>query len=538
MNKFFFIVILALAIFLRIFRLDNIPPSLNWDEVSIGYNAFSILKTGEDEWGESMPLSFRAFGDYKLPGYIYLDTVFIAAFGLNEWGVRLPSVFLGIGVVILIFLIIKKLLNDKTALWGMFLASILPWGIIVSRIALEAHLSLFLTTLAFYLFLLGLERRFWFIASAVCFGLTIFSYNSSRVVTPLLLLVLVFFYRKELFKFKKISSISLVIFLIFFAVALPKAIQQDSSARYRWTTILDEGAIARINEQRGNSRFSPEVAFLLNNKVTYFIPEVIKSYTSHFSPNFLFINGGSNYQFSVPGSGLLYLSMLPFLLLGLWQIVKEKTKWQLVVLSWLLLSIIPAAITRDSPHSLRSIMAVAPILIISSLGVNLLLKSSKIKNLLIVFIITIFLASLYLFWQNYSGDYIKNYSWSWQYGYKQALDYINKQGAHYDKIYITKKYGESHEFVLFYLNYDPEKYREDQNLIRYQKSDWFWVDGLDKFIFVNDWEVKEKAVCGNNNKCLLVTSPGNYPNNSRILEKIEFLDGKTAFDIVELPKVQ
>ena len=148
--------IVLLAVFLRIYNLTSLPPSLNWDEVSHGFNAYSLLKTGKDEWGYFLPLSFRDYGDYKLPAYTYLDVPFIATLGLNEWGVRFPSAMLGVGLVILIFLILKKLADINTALWGAFLTAITPWTIILSRVALEAHLALFLTTLGFYLFLLGL----------------------------------------------------------------------------------------------------------------------------------------------------------------------------------------------------------------------------------------------------------------------------------------------------------------------------------------------------------------------------------------------
>ena len=77
--------IIALAFMLRFWGLDHNPPSLNWDEVSHGYNAFSILKTGRDEWGAWFPSIFRAFGDYKLPVYIYLTTLPVAIFGLNAF---------------------------------------------------------------------------------------------------------------------------------------------------------------------------------------------------------------------------------------------------------------------------------------------------------------------------------------------------------------------------------------------------------------------------------------------------------------------
>ncbi|KKR58602.1 MAG: hypothetical protein UT96_C0002G0005 [Candidatus Woesebacteria bacterium GW2011_GWC2_40_30] len=99
MKKIFYPVILglivALAFFLRIYKVTSIPPSLNWDEVSIGYNAYSILKTSKDEWGVKFPLNFKSYGEYKLPAQIYASIPGIAVFGLNEFGVRITPVIYG-----------------------------------------------------------------------------------------------------------------------------------------------------------------------------------------------------------------------------------------------------------------------------------------------------------------------------------------------------------------------------------------------------------------------------------------------------------
>ena len=550
MNKILFCLILLLSLLLRVYGLNMLPPSLNWDEVSLGYNSYSILKTGHDEWGEFLPLSFRAYGDYKLPGYIYLDVPFIALFGLNEWGVRLPSALLGVGTVLLIFLIVKKITGRvELALWGMFLTAILPWSVILSRIALEANLALFLTTAGFYGFLVGIKKSPVLILSGFLFGLTIFSYNSSRVVTPLLVFILSVFYWKYLTLKKSLvySAIALLVFLSFFAIALPKALQQDSSARYKWTTILDEGAINRINELRGSSALPPALTNISYNKVTYFIPEFLKNYLSHFNPDFLLFEGGSNYQFSVPGSGLIYPLVAFFVILGVINIVRKKIKWGFVMTVWVLIGILPAAITRDSPHALRSLMLIPPLVILATLGIGSLMDGVPNKGLslghwiksntktLRVLLVGILMVNLFSFWQNYSFDYQRKYSWSWQYGYKQAVDFVNKDTSQYNAIYFTKKYGEPHEFLLFYLKYDPVKYRSDPNLNRYGKSDWFWVDSFDKYVFLNDWEVvvKVKSQKGNG-KSLLVTSPGNSPGG-QVIKTIDFLDGKRAFDIIELP---
>lgn len=529
-----FSLILLLAVFLRAYKINSLPPSLNWDEVSIGYNTYSILKTGKDEWGQFLPLSFRAFGDYKLPFYIYLDVPFVAALGLNELSVRLPSMLAGIGVVVFIFLILKEFTESMSlALWGMFISAVLPWLVLFSRIALEANLALFLTLAAFYSLILSQRKKIFLSYSAFLLGLSTFSYNSSRIlVLPFLLLAAAFFVRSTVKK-KELFAV-LAVLTVFISVALFQAFTVDSGTRYRWITILDEGAITKINQLRGLSHYPPLLNQLLYNKATYFVVTASKNYISYFNPNFLFLNGGPNYQFSVPGTGQMYLVLLPLILLGIWQIIKQKKKWQLFVLGWLLIAPIPGAITRDAPHPLRTIFLAIPLLFIAVIGMKwgkeFLIP--KVFRFLEVLTILVLLISTYSFWQNYTGSYRKEFSWSWQYGYKQAIDFVRTYQADYDGVIFTKQYGEPHEFVLFYLQYDPYKYQTSENLIRYKRSDWFWVDRFDKFEFINDWEIKDK-LSGKKN-ILLVTSPQNYPANSQVLNTINFLDGKPAFDIVAL----
>ncbi len=82
MNKetFLIILIFIFGLVLRLIFLAQIPPELNRDELSLGYNAYSLLTTGKDEHSRVWPAVFRSFGDYKLPGYIYLLIPFIKVF--------------------------------------------------------------------------------------------------------------------------------------------------------------------------------------------------------------------------------------------------------------------------------------------------------------------------------------------------------------------------------------------------------------------------------------------------------------------------
>src|SRR3989338_6436258 len=128
------LIILALAAFLRLYRLTDFPPGLYSDEASYGYNAYSILTTGRDEWGKFLPLTIQSFGDYKPPMTAYLTIPSIAVFGLNEFAVRFPSALIGILSILLIYLLTKEIFKSRSiALLVAALLAISPWHIHFSR---------------------------------------------------------------------------------------------------------------------------------------------------------------------------------------------------------------------------------------------------------------------------------------------------------------------------------------------------------------------------------------------------------------------
>ena len=96
MKKFLFLFIVICAFIFRVYYVTKVPPSLSWDEVAIGYNAYSILKTGRDEHGKFLPFdAFVSYGDYKPPLAIYATVPFVAIFGLGDLAVRLPPALFG-----------------------------------------------------------------------------------------------------------------------------------------------------------------------------------------------------------------------------------------------------------------------------------------------------------------------------------------------------------------------------------------------------------------------------------------------------------
>src|SRR3989344_6968825 len=102
--------IIVLSIFLRFWQLGNNPPSLTWDEVAWGYNAYSLGIDGKDEFGRFLPLDYlESFGDFKPPVYAYLDILPVKFFGLNEFAVRFPSAIFGVFTVLITYFLVLRI---------------------------------------------------------------------------------------------------------------------------------------------------------------------------------------------------------------------------------------------------------------------------------------------------------------------------------------------------------------------------------------------------------------------------------------------
>src|SRR3989338_10461360 len=149
------VMIVTLSTFLRGYKFGEIPAGLNRDEAAIGYAAFSLRQTGSDEYGERFPISFKSFGDWKLPAYIYGSILPVALLGLNQLSVRLLSLFAGVLSVVPTFFIAKKVFQGsvRAALLTAFMLAITPWHIHFSRIASEANLAVLFVSIGVVIYL-------------------------------------------------------------------------------------------------------------------------------------------------------------------------------------------------------------------------------------------------------------------------------------------------------------------------------------------------------------------------------------------------
>lgn len=184
--------IVALSAFLRFYKLVQVPPSLNWDEIASGYNAYTIANWGADEYGNKFPIVFKSFGEDKAPVHIYLTAIIVKIFGLTDYSTRVSSAAVGVLSVIVIYFLAKFLFKSDLA--GMFSALFLavsPYHLQYSRGLWEANFTLFFLILGLTLFYYGIEKKNWMIpASVASFGLSFFAYNAAKPVVPLIVLLL------------------------------------------------------------------------------------------------------------------------------------------------------------------------------------------------------------------------------------------------------------------------------------------------------------------------------------------------------------
>ena len=535
--------IAVIALLLRTYRITQVPPSLNWDEVSIGYNAYSVLKTGRDEWGVKWPLHFQSYGEYKLPVQIYASIPAIAVFGLNPLGVRITPVIYGTLTILILFFLVQELFKRfSLSLVTSFLLAISPWHIQLTRASFESSFSLFWVLLGMWWLVKGINgKKYWWIIAAVPFAISFYTYNSARVFTPLFLLVVGLVFIKIFLKNFKASLLAGLLFTSLLLPAVPFILSGEASARYKLVSIANEaGLVPRINERRGLSKLPPPLPRLIHNKVTYISFYMVQSYLAHFTPNFLFNKGAGHVQHHVGGMGELYKFQAPFLIFGLYLIFRKKEQYRWFLVVWLLLAFVPVATTRDSiPNALRTVIANPVYQILTAYGLISIygfLEKKRFRNIFLIGLLVIGLLEITGYLRNLFEVYPVRYSQDWQYGNREVAEYIKENYDKYNLIVYTRAYGEPHMFTLFYLAYPPERYFDNPNLVRFKSFDWVWVTNFDKFYFPNlsdkgtgYWDIVNQ----NPGKTILfIGKEGDFQSDKPRLKTVNFLDGSRAFDIV------
>lgn len=478
-NKQFGILVLALvivlAIFLRVFRLDSIPPGLFGDEVDVGYQAYSLLETGRDLTGRFLPFYLRSLSEFRTPLYIYSAVPFVGIFGLNEWGVRLPAVFWGTVSILGIFLLGRKLFNSRVGILAAFLMSISPWHLQYSRASFEVTMLLSFLIFGSYFFLKGLQKNKYFIPAVILFISSIYIYSTAVVFVPLLLLLLVILYWKQISKTNFKTTLLIAVITMF--LLLPVAISYiTGEAKERFTSISifqDSVLLDKLNLARKGQNFSdtdgtinktnPEFELLFYNKPMVFAQVFITNYFKSLSPSFLFSEGDINFRHSIHEMGQEYYFEIILLLLGIFALIKLEAKKAVLVIGWLLLSPIPASLTYQGGfHATRLFILLPAISLLSGLGANWIIENFKTvaAKTLTVIVIIIFIFNVTFYLHRYYIHYAPE-SWRWWHiGFKEAMLYMNSVEDQYSLVGFNNTYEPSLIRYLFWNKVDPAVFQK------------------------------------------------------------------------------
>ena len=497
-KKIWLILIVVLAAALRLYQLNSNPPALSWDEAAIGWNAKSMFHTRRDEYGTRLPLVFKSFGDYKAPLYIYATAPIVGIFGLNEINIRLLSVLAGIASVVVLYLLTEKLTKNKTtALTSATLLAITPWSVMLSRGAFEQNLALFFIMLNIYFFVLALKKPAWFYASAFFFALSLYTYHSPKIFSPLFLLALIIIYRKKLFRKKMLKPIigASIFGLVLITPLIKSTFNQGGAMRFQSASIFYE------KEEKLPFNFN-------------LVKKLTTNYLAHYHPSFYYAGVKDHFRTQLRNQGIMLWVTTPFLLLGVYELFKQRKKtWAKIIFVWILLGPAAAVIGKEAPHSIRAMNILPALLITTAIGVGQVLTNYKKPALYIICGLT--LVNLGFFLNHYFTAYPIYSAPDWQYGYKQVSQAAERYNPEVNKIVITSHYGQPHIFSLVYQNRDPA---------------FVFNGGMRKYIYYQiKWfdDSRFKDV-------LLIGSPEEIPESPETLvETINFPDDTPAFRVVK-----
>jgi 4-amino-4-deoxy-L-arabinose transferase-like glycosyltransferase len=538
------ILITVVGVFLRFYKLGINPPSLDWDEASIGYNAFSILETGADEYGNKFPLSIRSFDDYKPALYTYLTVPSVKIFGLNEFAVRFPAALLGSLTILFVYFLTKEILISwerkrriSTSLIAAFFFAVSPWHLQFSRAAFEGQIGLFFLISGLLFFFKALKNGNFFYLSSIFFLLGLYSYHSFRLLIPLLIFALLIIFWKKIFNYKKQVIISLFIIII---CSLPiwnsfLKTTAGTGARLSMVTIFSDPSIINpsIKELEYDKNNNDYLGILLHNRRIVYSLAATKGYLDHFNPDFLFMHGDGGVQHHAVNMGMLYLWDIPFILLGIYYLLRKINRRILVLLFFFLLAPIPAAITTGTPHPVRAIGMLFGFHVFAAAGLVFFFeKIAFLKNLLLKLLIACIVLicfafnMIYYFHQYYVHTPIE-YGYFWQYGYKEALIFAKENEMKFKNIIMTYEYDQPYIYYLFYNKIDPAWYQKNWDYNRNGEVNRF-ERIIGKYTFRNINYLKDSK----NSNTLLIGTPKEIQDNARVIKIIKFPDEKIAFRIV------
>lgn len=494
-RKQFFLLILIAAALLRLPGLDQAPPPLHWDEASRCYDAWSILSTGADRHGQRWPLFLRSFGDGDWTAALttYLTVPWIACLGPGAWAVRLPDALLGILSVAALYVLLRRMVSPGAALFGAAMLALDPWHIALCRTGQEAGFAPFFLILG----LLGIQRSglleessdvapdtdstrrtepAWAALAGLMFAMHAWVYPAARLFTPLFLIAMFFIYRSVwISQWRSHHGRRTML-----AGAIGMAI---GAAPLVLTAITHPERLA------ARSRVTILAANGLSTSVA--IGEFARNYAANLSPSYLFIRSDEMSGMTIDGAGLHLLAAAPMVLVGLAVSIAcaRSSRWHQLLIAWLLLYPIPAAICRDwNPHPFRTVAGMALFPILCAVGWNWLQRHAAnrpapaLRHALAGMILLI-LANAAWFADVYFRRMPARLEVGYQTAMVRAMQFAGERLDDVDFVLVTRWVNQPYVYALLYAPIPPNELHGLEKLEGDDMLGFHQVNRVGKFFF-------------------------------------------------------
>lgn len=439
LKYFFLFFVFAVISFFYLYKLGEIPHGFFCDEAGIGVEAGKII-TGQQNHLIS-PFFYNHFGYYVGNLEVFSTIPFVALFGLNEFSVRLASVFFLFLTSFFIYLSLKKL-DIKNAWVSVLIFACSPIIFHISRINFGHLPGYFFLVLGFYCYIIAIQmkraRFSWF--SGVMFGIASYAYNGFMISVPLFIVSIaisnIVFYRTDWRKYKYLA----ILIFFYILMILPIVINLWSNPTFS----------KRLTEKGGVTMLQKE------NLIKF-----VEKYPSYYSLRYLFIDGENSLggidvtRHTVKNYGILLKSSFVFIILGLFFILKSNNLLFFLPFFFLFFLFPFPDLLSNNLESPPYAFAFFPTLFIIPFLIAPVID--KIRNKLLLAAITLFVlgefsyfyVAHYLNYPKFSTDYQ-----GWQAGPREIIAYFQTQKNNYDQLYMTARFNEPQIFLEFY---DPQK---------------------------------------------------------------------------------
>lgn len=227
------------AVFLRVYRLGELPDVLHIDEAGLGYNAWCLAHYGTDRYLNVHPFYLQNFYGGQSPLYTYSLALLIRTIGqgnLSLWILKLPAVLASL----LLFFVGTKSMRllfgeKKYGLAAALLLAVCPYYIMSARFALDCNLMLCCSAVAllFFLRFTQTEALRDLILSGVFFGVTLYSYALSYFMIPIFLVSISLY----LLYTKKISFRRVLLWAVCVSITAVPVILFACSLVFHWEPV-------------------------------------------------------------------------------------------------------------------------------------------------------------------------------------------------------------------------------------------------------------------------------------------------------------